>query len=239
MQNVSALYKELVSGDYKTEVRLCINGGTPEEGYDKTVVSTIKTKRRIFSQDLPSVGGCYSGEIDIVMLKPAGVIPRQAKLQPYVRVHNLEETKFSEWIPKGVFYIDTRKTAEDGTNIKILTLRGYDDMLRAEQDYPDSALSWPATDIDVLQEIAAFIGVELDDRTVEKIVNGYEIPYPDGYSCREVLGYIAAMYAGNFVMSDTGKLRLIVLGDVPAEEESYLINEEGFAITFGGVKIIV
>lgn len=235
MQSVSELYKEIVAGDYETEVQLLING--TEYGHES--LRSMKTKTRVFPQDLPSVGGCYSGEIDIVMQKPAQVIPKQAKLQPRERVHNLQKTKFSEWIPKGVFYIDTRKTAEDGTDIKILTLHGYDDMLRAEQDYPDSALSWPATDIDVVREIAAFIGVELDERTVEKVVNGYDIPYPDGYSCREVLGYIAAMYAGNFIMSDTGKLRLIVLGDVPSDEESYLINEEGFAITFGGVKIIV
>lgn len=235
MQSVSDSYKQIVAGDYKTQVKVLINA--TEYGHE--TLRTLKTKSQVFAQGLPSVGGCYSGEIDIVMQKPDQRIPRQAKLQPYVRVHNLEETKFSEWIPKGVYYIDTRKTAEDGTDVKILTLHGYDDMLRAEQDYPDSGLSWPAKDIDVLQEIAAFIGVELDERTVEKIVNGYDIPNPYGYSCREVLGYIAAMYAGNFVMSDTGKLRLIVLGDVPEEKESYLINEEGFAITFGGVRIIV
>ena len=237
MQSVSETYKQIVAGDFKTQVKVLING--TEHGHG--VLRSLKTKNQVFAQGLPSVGGCYSGEIDIVMQKPSQVIPKQAKLQPFVRVHDIGETKFSEWIPKGVYYIDTRKTAEDGTSVKILTLHGYDDMLRAEQDYPDSALVWPAKDIDVLREIAAFIGVELDERTVEKIVNGYDIPHPEGYSCREVLGYIAAMYAGNFVMSDTGKLRLIVLGDVPEAdgEESYLINEEGFAITFGGVRIIV
>lgn len=237
MQSASETYKQIVAGDYETEVQLLING--MEYGHES--LRSMKTKTRVFPQDIPSVGGCYSGEIDIVMQKPAGFIPKQAKLQPRERVHNIQKTNFSEWIPKGVFYIDTRKEPKDNTDVKILTLHGYDDMLRAEQDYPDSALVWPAKDIDVLREIAAFIGVELDERTVEKIVNGYDIPHPDGYSCREVLGFIAAMYAGNFVMSDTGKLRLIVLGDVyeDGEEGSYLINEEGFAITFGGVRIIV
>lgn len=235
MQSVSETYKQIVAEDYKTQAKVHINGTE----YGHSMVRSLKTKNQVFAQGLPSVGGCYSGEIDIVMQKPAGVIPKQAKLQPFVRVHDIHETKFSEWIPKGVYYIDTRKTAEDGTDVKILTLHGYDDMLRAEQDYPESELVWPAKDIDVLREIAAFIGVELDERTVEKVVNGYDIPYPDGYSCREMLGFIAAMYAGNFIMSDTGKLRLIVLGDVSEAEESYLINEEGFAITFGGVKILV
>lgn len=237
MQSVSETYKQIVAGEYKTQVKLLVNG--TEYGHE--MLRTLKTKGRVFTQDLPTVGGCYSGEIDITMQKPAQSIPKKAKLQPFIRVHDLNETRFSEWIPKGVYYIDTRKTAEDGTKIKVLTLRGYDDMLKAEMDYPDSELVWPAKDIDVLREIAAFIGVELDERTVENVVNGYDIPFPEGYSCREVLGFIAAMYAGNFIMSDTGKLRLVVLGDVAVSEgeESYLINEEGFAITFGGVKIIV
>lgn len=237
MQSVSDIYKEIVAGDYETQVKLLING--TEYGHD--MLRTLKTKGRVFTQDLPTVGGCYSGEIDITMQKPSQSIPKKAKLQVYVRAHDLGHTLFSEWIPKGVYYIDTRKTSEDGTKIKILTLRGYDDMLKAEMDYADSALVWPAADIDVLQEIAGFMGVELDERTVETVVNGYEIPYTEGYSCREMLGFIAGMYAGNFIMSDSGKLRLVVQGDVDDSEgdESYLINEDGYAITFGGVKILV
>ena len=127
---------------------------------------------------------------------------------------------------------------EDGSSIEKIKLHGYDDMLKAEQDYPASTLAWPARDIDVVREIAAFIGVSIDPRTIPIINRGYTIQYPTGYSCRDVLGYIAAMYAGCFVMSDIGELRLITIYGIPRETR-YLIDRNGAAITFGGVKILV
>jgi hypothetical protein len=111
-------------------------------------------------------------------------------------------------------------------------------MLKAEQDYPASTLSWPAKDIDVVREIAAFIGVSLDPRTIPIFNRGYRIQYPTGYSCRDVLGYIAAAYAGCFVMSDHGELRLITIYGIP-KDTRYLIEPSGFAITFGGDRILV
>ena len=67
---------------------------------------------------------------------------------------------------------------------------------------------------------------------------GYPVQYPAEYSCREVLGFIAAMYAGCFVISDLGELRLVALNSIPPETRR-LITKDGFAITFGGVRILV
>jgi hypothetical protein len=53
-----------------------------------------------------------------------------------------------------------------------------------------------------------------------------------------VLGYIAAMYAGSFVMSDLGELRLIPINNIPKETRR-LIDQSGNAILFGGVRILV
>ena len=44
--------------------------------------------------------------------------------------------------------------------------------------------------------------------------------------------------AGNWVMSDEGKLLLLRYGDIPPET-NYLVTEYGAAITLGGVKILV
>ena len=46
------------------------------------------------------------------------------------------------------------------------------------------------------------------------------------------------MYAGCFVMSDLGELRLVALNGIPAETR-YLIAAAGQPITFGGVRILV
>lgn len=259
MQETSALYKELLSSDHKTETRLAVGetgvlitkrgeaitfggisiltGATGADGgYDEATLISVNTDSRVFSEDTPSVGDCISSQIDIEMLKPYGEIPPMARIVPYVRL--TDGVRHSEWIQKGVYYIDTREKKEDGSSVEKIIIHGFDDMLKAEQDYPSSTLSWPARDIDVVREIASFMGVSVDARTVQQMTWGYLVQYPGDYSCREVLGYIAAMYAGCFIMSDLGELRLVGLTDIP-EETRYLISKDGYAITFGGVRILV
>ena len=205
-------------------------------GYDETLLMSVSTSTATFPEESPGVGNCVSAEIDVKMLKPLGDIPEMARIVPYVRL--TDGARRSEWLQKGVFYIDTRSKIEDGSSIEKIQLHGFDDMLKAEQDYPSSTLSWPAKDIDVVREIAAFLGVSVDARTISIINRGYRINYPAGYSCRDTLGYIAAMYAGCWVMSDLGELRLITIHGIP-KESRYLIEPAGFAITFGGDRILV
>ena len=72
------------------------------------------------------------------------------------------------------------------------------------------------------------------------MTSGYEIPSPAGYSCREVIGYIGAMYTGSWAMTATGELMLVTLTGLP-KETNYLIvgGSDNRAITFGGVRILV
>lgn len=265
MQQTSELYKELLDGlysnapGYKAERRLAIGetgklitkqgdsitfGGTSilvgasgaDGGYDESMLISMGTNGRVFCEDAPTVGCCVSAEIDVEMIKPISNIPKQARLVPYVRL--TDGVQFSEWIQKGVFYIDTRQKKEDGSTIEKIVIHGYDAMLKAEQDYPSSKLSWPAKDIDVVREIANFLDVPVDSRTAEIMAWGYPVQYPGEYSCREVLGFIAAMYGGCFIMSDLGELRLVTLYGIPAETR-YLIAGAGQPITFGGARILV
>lgn len=265
MQYTTELYKDLLEGLqagkalHKCELRLAIGetgvlitkqgdsitfGGTSvlvgatgaDGGYDEKMLISLGTETKVFGETTPAVGCCVSGEIDIEMLKPISAIPKQARLVPYVRL--TDGARCSEWIQKGVFYLDTRQKKEDGSGIEKIIIHGYDAMLKAEQDYPSSRLSWPARDIDVVREIADFIGVAVDTRTAAIIKHSYAIQYPARYSCREVLGYIAAMYAGCFVMSDLGELRLVTINGIPAETR-YLVAAAGQPITFGGVRILV
>lgn len=259
MQNVSELYQEMLAGDYDTDVRLAVGetgtlitkqgesitfGGVSilvgatgaDGGYDESILVTVETDSRVFSESTLVVGSCVSAEIDIEMLKPLGEPPTQARIVPYTRLN--DGIRQSEWIQHGVFYIDTRHEKEYGPDLKTVIIHGYDDMLKAEQDYPASTLAWPAKDIDVVREIAGFLGVSIDPRTFRTINQGYLIQYPTGYSCRDVLGYIAAAYAGCFVMSDLGELRLVTIHGIP-KETRYLIEPSGFTITFGGDRILV
>ena len=239
----STLFKDLLeSGDYYVETVLSVNDTPPDESYAENILMSVHTTKKVFSQDIPAVGGVIAGEISVEMLMPEQPIPRMAKLSPYVRLRNLEKTRYTEWIPKGSYYLDTRKKVEDTAGAIRLQIRGYDSIMKTEQDYPESKLSFPARDLDVVQEIADFIGVRLDGRTKDVMQNAYQVEDVTGYTFREVLGYIAAMYGGNFVMSDRGALWLVAMGDASADDEvetNYLINETRNVITFGGDRILV
>ena len=225
------------SGDAITfgGVRILVASSGAEGGYDESIVSEISTKGQVFPDGGPSIGGTQAGEIDVDMFAPAGEIPRQARLAPYVRLVKGEE--HSEWIPQGVYYVDTRED-QDPQGLRRLKLHGYDAMLWAEQAYPSSNLDWPALDTDVVKEIAQAMDVGIDDRVFTVMTAGYRLPYATGYSCREILGYIGAMYAGNWVMSDAGNLLLVPLGGLP-KETRVLVDDTRSAITFGGVRILV
>lgn len=241
MQSTSELYKEILAGEYRTETRLAIGEkDSPISGLSffcgENILMSMSTSMRIFSAETPTVGGCVSGEISVDMLKPGFVVPRQAKLVPQVRI--TDGLRYSEWLSKGVFFVDTRAKKGEGTKMETLTLHGFDAMLKAEQDYPSSQQEWPSKDIDVVKEIAEFLGVAIDSRTIELMTNGYMVQYPGEYTCREVLGYIAAMYGGSFIMSDIGELRLVALNCIPPDTQ-YLVDQNGEEIIIGGVRILV
>lgn len=258
MQETSALYRRLLAEGAGVERRLAIGesgalitkagdaitfGGVrilvassgADGGYDESIVSEISTQGQVFPDGGPSIGGTQAGEIDVDMFAPAGEIPRQARLAPYIRL--AKDGEYSEWLPQGVYFVDTRED-KDPAGLRRLRLHGYDAMLRAEQDYPSSRLSWPALDTAVVREIAQAMDVGVDNRVWQVMTAGYRIPYPTEYSCREILGYIGAMYAGNWIMSDAGNLLLVPLGGLP-KETRLLVDSTRSTITFGGVRILV
>lgn len=246
MLSTSALYNQIIASEnHRFQARATING----VAYSESNIVSLSTAYRVFSEEQPSVGGCLAAELELVMLAPSASIPRMAQVRPYVRATNGTQT--SEWLPQGVFYIDTRETTHNDDGLDVLTLHCFDAMLKSEADFPSTTISFPAKDYRVVQLIAYAMGLQnssaasnhngIDARTKALMNNGsgvYNISLPVGYSMREVLSYIAAMYAGNWIMTYEGKLRLVTLTELP-EETYYLIDDHYDAITFGGDRILV
>lgn len=255
MQNVSELYHELVSQDnhwFETSLaigesgllidrsgdnitfggqRILVDTGGAEAGFQEDQLWSVSTSHAVFDQNYPTVGSAISGEIDVQMARPINDVPKRARLALFVRV--TDGVRRSEWIPKGVYFIDTRETSHNSDGIDTLTIHGYDAMLKLETNYPsDSESDYPLLDTAMVQKIAGSINVGVDPRTFERMDKGYLFPLPVGYSSREVLGIIAASYAGNFVMSDEGQLLLIRLSDLP-RETNILIDQTGDSLVFG------
>lgn len=204
--------------------------------YGQDEIFDLSVDMRMFGSEQPTVGGCTSSELTLHLLAPSASIQRMAQIRPYIRV--TDGTNTSEWIPQGVFFIDTREVTANNDGLDILTLHCYDAMLKTEAGYPATTHDWPMRDIDVVSEISATIGVSVDQRTMRIMTEAYSIGLPVGLSMREVLSRIAAMYCGNFVMTYDGELRLVTLTELP-EETNLLIDSAYNPITFGGVRILV
>lgn len=233
MYPVSQTWRTLMAqGNHVFQTKVVIAGTTVPESR----ILGLSTSFRMFSGNQPSVGGCLSAELTLSLLAPDFSIPRMAPVEPFVRVTDGVQT--SEWIPQGKFYIDTRETTANDDGLPILTIHGYDALLKAEGDFPDTTVSFPQTDVAVVGLIASELGVGIDSRTTDLMVNGYEIGLPVGYSMREVLENIAAMYAGNWLMSYDGELLLVAINGCPPET-NYLVDAVGEPITFGGDRILV
>lgn len=233
MQTTSALYQTILADDnHWFEARLVIDGVGI---YGETDLFSISTSHEMFHGS-PTIGSAVAGEINVKMVYPQNVtIPTMAKLMPQVRVCN--ESQQSEWISQGIYYIDTRERTVIDANEDVLVLHGYDAMLKAEQMYNGDILG-DSTDVDMVDEIASQLGLSVDSRTYDLMTAAYTIPLPLGYTYREILGYIAAMYVGCFIISETGELRLVSILELPPET-NYLIDNAGDAITFGGDRILV
>lgn len=230
MHTTSALYQRLLRDPHhRKEMQVNISG--TDYGQDRIV--SLETSGGVFDQ--PDIGNCASRQIDLTLRNP-GSIPRSARMLVFVRL--VLEDEASEWIPKGVFYISTRRL---DTRTGFLELHGFDAMRRAGEVWDiDPYADWPMSEQEAVADIARQMGVEVDPRTV--LSGGFPVDYPvdeDGdLAMADVLEGIAVSEAGNWIISDEGKLLLLRLGDIPPET-NYLVDENGDAITFGGVRILV
>lgn len=234
MISTSQTYNTLVGrADHIFEAKIVINNVT----YDKTKIIEISTSVDTMS-DAPCVGRAVGTEINATILNPTATVPKMATMELYVRAAAGNTT--SEWIPQGTFFVDTRKVSQNAAGIEVLTIHGFDAMLKAEGDFPSTEHTWPARDTTVLADIAAAIGVTVDSRTTAALTAAYRFGLPAGYTMRETLEHIAAAYGGNFVISMENKLLFVPLyGTDPEEGGYYLAVENGYAVTDGSWYIIV
>lgn len=234
MHTVSDLWQQMLADPaHAVEAKLKIAG--VEYGEDQIVRKSLMVYGGLYSTF--GIGNCCARQIEFEIY-PQGTIPRQAKIEVYMRLRLGEQV--SEWIPKGVFFFSTRKTDRV---TGVLSVHGYDAMLKAEETWLDSsydAKTWPMPAATAVADIAARMGVAVDSRTVLDAAFPVQYPVDDkgDMTMREALGRIAVANAGNWTITDEGKLLLVGLNSMPAETH-YLITETGRAITFGGVRILV
>lgn len=195
------------------------------EEYIDADIRSANIERPLFDQ--LSIGNACEATLKIVFRKKT-VIPTTAKMIPYALVNN-------QWEQLGVFYLDERSIKPTG----IMTVVAYDSMLKADKVWaPDQSLEFPMPMDNAVDIIAELMGITVDPRT--NVSHAYTIDYPaNDYTLRDVLKFIAVANGGNWTITRNDQLLLVPLvGSMPPETH-YLIEENGFAITFGGDRILV
>lgn len=126
---------------------------------------------------------------------------------PTVSLENKEITIFEgvrvgteiKYIQLGIFTV-TKQTS-DG---EYTSYEAYDRMYKADMPY-FSDLTFPSTDKAILNEICGKLGISL----ATNIVTTHTISdKPQGYTYREIIGYMAMLQGGNAVINANGSLEL-------------------------------
>ena len=77
--------------------------------YGMDVLTSLNSRRSAFGTGSPRLGLAPSGELALSLYVESGAVPWMATIRPYFRVVN--DTRQSEWIAKGVYFVDTREAA--------------------------------------------------------------------------------------------------------------------------------
>lgn len=248
MQTVPAKWNDILAGDYQVDFKAVINGKTYTYGEIKSARITKSMMDKL------TIGQATSAMLDMVF-EPNGAIPTAAEIKCYIRLANYDPTiiitdefsniiqtddgyvlaesysSYSDWLPFGTFYIDTRSTDASGW----MTITAYDRMLAAERDFPSSAGSMTMSA--AVAYIANQLGISVDSRNA---IAPYNIDSPVGvYTMREVLCGIAAASGGNFIITENNKLRLIRLASPSSTDDVPVMSCDvlGDTVTIGKVTL--
>lgn len=218
MHQTSELYQEIVADRFhRVECKLLIDGVE----YGENALVSVETENNLFAEEAPSCGNAVSGTITAKLRTPNTIIRTKARMELFARVTSGGLT--SEWIPKGVYFLDTREKqkAKNGEDT-IIVLDGFDAILMGEQEYAPTG-NWPKSDAEVLDEMCWILGVEC----AWQPDNNFPIQKPTGYSVREIIGYIAAMHGGSATIDDNGKLKFVGLRQ----------NHDGNGVVFSDLSV--
>lgn len=195
MYNTTADYKTYIKKPSRNfECRLKIGSRTLNNSdIIQIVPNTVQPKAGF------SIGNAVSQSIDITLKNDGGAYASIgiAEVEIGLKIGNA-----IEYIPIGTFNIDD-VTKTDYT----VKFTAYDNMIKFEAPYFSSLGSTPTLQ-EVVNELASTTGVEFIGT-----VPNYTVTKLQGYTCREVLGYVASACGGNAYITRDGKFTI----NYPAE----------------------
>ncbi|KAF9142796.1 hypothetical protein BGX30_002164 [Mortierella sp. GBA39] len=211
-QGNDILWNGLKGHDREFIIKANING----EEYTSAAIVEFSIENSLTLSEGFEIGTAIPNKLTI-KLRVKTEIPANARIVPYLAISteglswdqaiypwqemNIPWTGGStEWLPLGEFFVDSREKIND-----VWTFTCYDKLVTADVPYI-SQLSYPATQKAVWDEICDRLGFTYDGSVV--INPTYQIQAgPAGYSCRQVLAYIAGANGASVFVGKDGVLR--------------------------------
>lgn len=188
------------------------NGNTLEIEIDD-----FKYKGAINDDGDISIGNTCSNSITFSIYNPSVLLEnKEVEVRQGLMINNVLESL-------EVGYFTIQKPVSDGEKT---SYTGYDRMKLFEKAY-FSSLSFPTTTGKMIDEICGIVGVEFNTT----LPNTYAISSrPEGYTCREMIGYLAALYGANAIINRDGKLEFVCYTQISYTLDGSRYYEDGIEI---------
>ncbi|OCA99379.1 beta strand repeat-containing protein [Clostridium beijerinckii] len=191
MYNVSDSYKTFIKKPSRSfECRITLGNRVFNNSDIIQIVPTV-----VQPSDRFSIGNTVSQSIDITLKNDGAAYASIGEIKVEI---GLKINNSIEYIPFGTFNIDdVSKTAYT------VKLTCYDNMVKFETGYFSKLGNTPTLQ-EVVNELAAITGVEFTGT-----VPNYVVTKLEGYTCREVLAYVASVCGGNAYITRDNKFTII------------------------------
>lgn len=192
MYNTSQEWKQKIYENVQSVLNIYINN----ELVDANYILDFKVGQTLFDEEL-ILGSVSSKYIEFKIYR--NQVPEnisQVKVNYGILINGEYEI-----IPIGIFNVDEWTDNDDNT----LTIKCIDNMSKFEFNYDGSALTYPATLIQILQDICSKAGVELGSTSFLNSNTQISV-YDNTVSAREYLSYISECAGGFACIGRDGKL---------------------------------
>lgn len=191
MYQTSEQFGNLIQQDSRTFYALLyFDGNTITDG-----ISEITIEGGSNSEDDFSIGSAVSRYAKIKMANPGKRIEgKEITVKIGMMVGDAVE-----YVPMGFFTAEKPKTDEGQ-----ITVTAYDRMMKTERPFSTDGLGKTTDTISVLNAVSRITGVVVVTDGLDKIT----MDRPDGYSCREILGYVSQMYGGFATCNRQGQIEI-------------------------------
>lgn len=220
---------QTTSADYKLEIK------KPSRSFECkiTIGNNIYTNDDIVDIILEtiqpgegfSIGNTPSQTLDLTLLNRGDIIYSTSQVKVEI---GLKIGSTMEYILMGYFNIDDIEKTDYTTKVTC-----YDNMIKFETPY-FSSLTYPATLQQIVNEIATKTGVQFTGS-----LPAYTVKKLEGFTCREILGYVSSLCGGNALITRDGKFTIVYLKEVSNSitAENYIdYNREEIKYKIGKVS---